>query len=75
MISVRHRNLPGVLAYIFEIMSQEGVNVEEMENIIYQGAQAACARMQLDRVLSQESVALMRESEHVLSVTTTIISQ
>lgn len=75
MLSVRHRNFPGVLARIFEIVSHEGVNVEEMENVVYQGEEAACARMQLDKILSPDSIASMREHEHVLSVTTSAINK
>jgi len=75
MLCVRHLNLPGVLAHIFETLSREGVNVEEMENVIYQGAKAACARIQLDRVLSPASVSTMRTHKHVLSVTTSAINE
>jgi D-3-phosphoglycerate dehydrogenase len=73
MLSVRHLNLPGVLAHVFEMLSQEGVNVEEMENVMYQGAKAACARIQLDSVLSADCIATIREHEHVFSVTTAAI--
>jgi len=75
MVCVRHLNLPGVLAHVFEIMSQEGVNVEEMENVIYQGEHAACARIQLNRMLSSDCVAAMRAHEYVLSVTTSSINE
>ena len=75
MLCVRHRNFPGVLARIFDLVSQEGVNVEEMENVVYQGEEAACARMQLDKALSPDSIASMREHEHVLSVTTSEINE
>jgi D-3-phosphoglycerate dehydrogenase len=75
MVCVRHLNLPGVLARVFELLSEEGVNVEEMENVIYQGQQAACARIQLDRMLSPACIAAMREHEHVLSVTTSSINE
>ena len=74
MLCVRHLNLPGVLAHVFELLSQEGVNVEEMENMLYQGTEAACARIQLDRVLSPDCIATMREHEHVLSITTSAIN-
>ena len=75
MLCVRHLNLPGVLAYVFELLSREGVNVEEMENMLYQGARAACARIQLDRVISPDCIATMRDHEHVLSVTASAINE
>jgi D-3-phosphoglycerate dehydrogenase len=73
MLSVRHLNLPGVLAHIFESISHSGVNVEEMENIIYEGAQAACARIQLDEMPTQEQIELIRGNDNVLSVTVSTI--
>jgi len=74
MLSVRHRNLPGVLAHVFESISHAGVNVEEMENVIYEGAKAACARIQLDDKPSPEQIATIRENENILSVNVSTIS-
>ncbi|NOT07386.1 MAG: hydroxyacid dehydrogenase [Gemmatimonadales bacterium] len=47
VISVRHHNKPGVLAHVFGVLSDGGVNVEEVENIPYHGAEAAVARIQV----------------------------
>lgn len=47
LLTVRHRNRPGVLARVFDVISAARLNVEEMENVIYEGAEAACARIQL----------------------------
>ncbi|MBC8200792.1 MAG: hydroxyacid dehydrogenase [Planctomycetes bacterium] len=73
LISVRHLNIPGVLAHIFESISHSGVNVEEMENIIYEGAQAACARIQLDEMPTREQIEKIRDNNNVLSVTVSTI--
>ena len=75
LLSVRHRNLPGVLAHVFESICRAGVNVEEMENIIYEGAQAACARIQLDDQPTPEQIATIRENENILSVNVSIINE
>ncbi len=45
---VRHRDRPGVLAHIFDILRDGRVNVQETENIIFTGAEAAVARINLD---------------------------
>jgi D-3-phosphoglycerate dehydrogenase len=45
---VRHRDRPGVLAHIFDILRDSHVNVQETENIIFTGAEAAVARINLD---------------------------
>lgn len=69
LLSVRHQNLPGVLAHVFELLSHAGVNVEEMENIMYDGAHAACARIQLSEEPNNEQLEAIRSHEHVLSTT------
>ena len=45
---VRHRDRPGVLAHVFECLRSGNINVQETENVIFEGAQAAVARINLD---------------------------
>ncbi|MCI0364869.1 MAG: 3-phosphoglycerate dehydrogenase family protein [Phycisphaerales bacterium] len=74
LLTVRHLNRPGVLAHIFYTLGQAGINVEEMENIIYEGTQAACARIQLDQAPRQEHLTAIGANESVLSVALTSIA-
>ncbi|HEX7530317.1 MAG TPA: 3-phosphoglycerate dehydrogenase family protein [Pyrinomonadaceae bacterium] len=46
---VRHRDRPGVLAQVLEAIKAEQINVQEMENIVFEGAEAAVARINLDK--------------------------
>lgn len=71
MLTVRHINRPGVLAHVFYTLGQAGINVEEMENIIYDGYHAACARIQLDQAPRQEHLNAISANESVLSVSLT----
>ena len=48
MLVVRHRDRPGVLAHVFEQLRQAHLNVQETQNIIFEGAEAAVARINLD---------------------------
>ncbi len=48
MLVVRHRDRPGVLAHVFSHLRQANLNVQETENIVFEGAQAAVARINLD---------------------------
>ena len=48
MLVVRHHDKPGVLAYVFERLRDANLNVQETENIIFDGAHAAIARINLD---------------------------
>ncbi len=48
MLVVRHRDRPGVLAHVFDRLRAAHLNVQETENIIFEGAHAAVARINLD---------------------------
>jgi D-3-phosphoglycerate dehydrogenase / 2-oxoglutarate reductase len=48
MLVVRHRDKPGVLAHVFQRLRDANLNVQETENIIFEGAHAAVARINLD---------------------------
>ncbi|MEX2270815.1 MAG: NAD(P)-dependent oxidoreductase [Vicinamibacterales bacterium] len=45
---VRHRDRPGVLAHVFDHLREENINVQETENIVFEGAEAAVATINLD---------------------------
>src|SRR5258706_14793012 len=51
---VRHRDRPGVLAQVLDAIKAEHINVQEMENIVFEGAEAAVARINLDNAPSRE---------------------
>ena len=46
---VRHLDHPGVLAAVLDAIKTEQINVQEMENIVFEGAAAAVARINLDK--------------------------
>jgi D-3-phosphoglycerate dehydrogenase len=48
MLVVRHRDRPGVLAHVLEHLRSGNINVQEMDNVIFEGAHAAVARINLD---------------------------
>jgi D-3-phosphoglycerate dehydrogenase / 2-oxoglutarate reductase len=48
MLVVRHRDRPGVLAHVFDHLREENINVQETENVVFDGAEAAIARINLD---------------------------
>jgi len=49
---VRHLDRPGVLAAVLDAIKSEQINVQEMENIVFEGAEAAVARINLDKAPS-----------------------
>lgn len=54
MLVVRHRDRPGVLAHVFQHLRQAHLNVQETENIVFEGAEAAVARINLDGAPSSD---------------------
>ncbi len=60
MLIVRHRDKPGVLAHVFEYLRVAHLNVQETENIIFEGAQAAVARINLDGAPSIRAMEAMQ---------------
>jgi D-3-phosphoglycerate dehydrogenase len=61
---VRHLDRPGVLATVLDAIKSEHINVQEMENIVFEGAEAAVARINLDNAPSREMLAGL-QSGHV----------
>jgi D-3-phosphoglycerate dehydrogenase len=57
---VRHRDRPGVLAQVLDAIKAERINVQEMENIVFEGAEAAVARINLDKAPSSATLDGLR---------------
>jgi D-3-phosphoglycerate dehydrogenase len=58
-----------VLAHVFEHLHSGDINVQETENIIFEGATAAVARINLDGAPSQAQLAAIRSgNENILSL-------
>jgi D-3-phosphoglycerate dehydrogenase len=60
LLVVRHRDKPGVLAHVFEHLRVAKLNVQETENIIFDGAHAAVARINLDGAPSLRALEAMQ---------------
>ncbi len=57
---VRHLDRPGVLAGVLDTLRTAEINVQEMENVIFDGAQAAVAHINLDRAPTAELLERLR---------------
>lgn len=57
---VRHRDRPGVLAQVLDAIKAEQINVQEMENIVFEGAEAAVARINLDKAPANATLDRLR---------------
>ncbi len=66
---VRHLDRPGVLAGVLDAIKSEQINVQEMENIVFEGAAAAVARINLDNAPSTGMLNKLRsESADILEL-------
>ena len=69
MLVVRHRDRPGVLAHVFERLRAANLNVQETENVVFEGAEAAVARINIDGAPAPELMAGIRSgNEHIIDV-------
>ena len=58
---VRHRDRPGVLAHVFDALRGGLINVQETDNVVFEGARAAIAHINLDADPSDALLASIRE--------------
>ena len=63
---VRHYNRVGVLAGILGELRAEGINIEEMENTIFEGELAACCALVLDKKPSEVLLQRIGAAENVI---------
>jgi D-3-phosphoglycerate dehydrogenase len=70
VLVVRHRDQPGVLATIFDVLRDARVNVQETENIVFSGAEAAVARINTDAEPTDTLRRVLKNSNpNILDVT------
>jgi D-3-phosphoglycerate dehydrogenase len=66
---VRHQDRPGVLASVLDAIKAEQINVQEMENIVFEGAEAAVARINLDKAPSEATLQRLRsENQDIIEL-------
>ncbi|HLL52755.1 MAG TPA: 3-phosphoglycerate dehydrogenase family protein [Myxococcaceae bacterium] len=65
-IIVRHYDRVGVLANVLDAIRQAGINAQEMENTIFEGAVTACAKIQLEAPLPQDALERIRSRDEVI---------
>jgi D-3-phosphoglycerate dehydrogenase len=72
-LTVRHLDRVGVLARVLDVLSRNGLNVEQMQNRVFRGGDAAVATIDVDGAVSDELVAELAASDDVLGVSSTAI--
>ena len=67
-VVIRHLDRVGVLAAVLDAFQKEQLNVQEMQNVIFDGRAAASATITLAREPSPELVAQLQARDDVLAV-------
>ncbi len=65
---VKHFDKPGVLASIMSIIRDRNINIEEIENVIFDGGVVACCTMKLKVPVTTDMLKQMKENKNVISV-------
>ena len=65
---VKHYDKPGVLASVLDVIRQGNINIEEIENIIFEGGIAACCTMKLRLPATADMLKQISENPNVISV-------
>ena len=65
---IKHYDKPGVLASIMSVIREKDINIEEIENIIFDGGIVACCTMKLKKPVSTEMIKQMHDNPDVMSI-------
>ncbi len=68
VLTVRHLDKVGVLAKIFATLRGADVNVQQMENQVFEGSVAAVASINLDSEPSQDTLEAIRGDDDILAI-------
>lgn len=69
-LTVRHLDRVGVLAQVFAVLRSHGLNVQQMQNQVFAGGQAAVASIHVGTAPDDAVVAALSDIDEVLYVTT-----
>ncbi|MEI8244405.1 MAG: NAD(P)-dependent oxidoreductase [Lentisphaerota bacterium] len=65
---IRHYNRVGVLAGVLDKLRNDGINIEEMENLIFEGGHAASCTLRLDAEPAQETIKSIEQDANIIKV-------
>ena len=67
-LTIRHKDVVGVLAEILRGLKDDNINVQEMSNIVFKGAKSACATLQVDQQPSNAAIKKIKQMQNVYGV-------
>jgi D-3-phosphoglycerate dehydrogenase len=75
VLVVRHADRVGVLATVLDRLRDGGHNVQGMENIVFSGGEAACARIEIAGAPSAETLATINADPAIFSASASRIDR
>jgi D-3-phosphoglycerate dehydrogenase len=67
-LTVKHYDKPGVLASVLDVLKQGDINIEEMQNIIFDDRLVACCSLVLKTPATDDMLKVIEHNSNVLSV-------
>lgn len=64
---VKHYDKPGVLASILDVLRKGNINIEEVENIIFDGGVVACCTLKLKEAATEDMLKNIRNNPNVIT--------
>jgi D-3-phosphoglycerate dehydrogenase len=68
ILMIRHYNRVGVLASVLDALREAGINVEDMENNIFNGSAAAVASLKLDKTPLADVISEISSNKSIIQV-------
>jgi len=68
ILMIRHYNRVGVLASVLDALREAEINVEDMENNIFNGSAAAIASLKLDKTPSEDVIKEISSNEFIIQI-------
>ncbi|MDH3690640.1 MAG: NAD(P)-binding domain-containing protein, partial [Gammaproteobacteria bacterium] len=66
VLTVRHFDRVGVLSAVLEVLKKASINVEQMENQVFDGAKAACATIHVSEEISPQVISAIGDLDDVI---------
>jgi D-3-phosphoglycerate dehydrogenase len=67
-LTFKYNDRPGVLSAVFNILREEDVNIEDLENQVFDGGLVACCSMKFKKDLSHNIIEQIKLMPNILSV-------
>ena len=70
-LTIRHLDRVGVLANVFAVLRANGLNVQQMQNQVFNGGDAAVATINVSAIPPESAILAIRDIDEVLNVVAT----